>query len=167
MVYKLSGTPFRAVWQRHEELDWHGRIFPGPGNQLFESLTKMVCTWLMFAFDCHLGRKVSGSSVKNSPQDSCMLTSFQRADSEGCGWGLVCHSPDSVHLTAEDHCSMLTEQSDLWGSGWGPAVCSVHPGLYQKVSGITVKYQSSLQVRQVNGSLTERPSLGRQDRKME
>lgn len=49
----------------------------------------------------------------NSPQDSCLLSSFQRADSEGCGFMLVCHSPASVQITTEDHCNMLTDQPEL------------------------------------------------------
>lgn len=133
-----------GMTERHEELDWHGSAFPGPGNKLFKSLTKMACTWLMFAFDCHLGRKMSGCSLMNSPQDSCMLSSFQRADSEGCGWTLMCHCPASERLTTEDNCNTFTDQPELWGSGWSPAVYSVHPGLSQRVSGTTRKYQSWL-----------------------
>lgn len=91
----------------------------------------MVRTWLTFAFDCHSGREASGSSLINLPQDSRMLSSFQRADSESCGWMSACHNPASVQLTTEDHCNMLTYQPELWRYGWGPAAYSVHPGLSQ------------------------------------
>lgn len=103
----------QGMAERHEELDWHDNNFPGTGNQLFEGLIKTSSTWLMFAFGCHLSRKVSGSSLMILPRDSHTPSIFQRTDPEGSGWVLAHHSPPvcKFPLRTTATCSQTS-----WGS---------------------------------------------------
>lgn len=145
--------------ERHEEQHWHGSTFPAPGK-LFESLAMMMCTCLMFTFECLLGRKQSScSSVGNLCQDSHMLSSSQWTDSEGCGRISVFYWLQRSTVT----CSQTSQTS----SAWLRSICLLCPPWTLPEDLLDHSEAPDFTVGQADEqqSLTETPSHTGQDRK--
>lgn len=92
------------------------------------------------------------------------VSRFPYAEQFSVGWFRRLWQNLSVLLTTEDHCNMLTDQPDLWGSGWGPSVC---PPWTPPEDLLGHSEVPSLAVGQAGEqqSLTEMPSHTGQDRK--